>query len=46
MISVRDGQNQILSGITAVVAPELLPVTRVLGRVLAETAQIIKESKL
>jgi molybdopterin molybdotransferase len=39
MISVRDGQNQILSGITAVVAPELLPVTRVLGRVLAEDFQ-------
>ncbi len=39
MISVRDGQNQILSGITAVVAPELLPVTRALGRVLAEDFQ-------
>jgi len=39
MISVRDGQNQILSGITAAVAPELLPVTRALGRVLAEDFQ-------
>jgi molybdopterin molybdotransferase len=39
MISVRDGQNRILSAITAVVAPELLPVTRVLGRVLAEDFQ-------
>jgi len=39
MISVRDGQNHILSGITAVVAPELLPVTRALGRVLAEDFQ-------
>ena len=36
MISVRDGQNHILSAITAVVAPELVPVTRALGRVLAE----------
>lgn len=39
MISVRDGQNRILSAITAVVAPELLPVTRALGRVLAEDFQ-------
>jgi molybdopterin molybdotransferase len=39
MISVRDGQNHILSAITAVVAPELLPVTRALGRVLAEDFQ-------
>ena len=39
MISVRDGQNHILSGITAVVAAELLPVTRALGRVLAEDFQ-------
>lgn len=36
MISVRDGQNHILSRITATVAPELVPVTRALGRVLAE----------
>jgi len=39
MISVRDGQNRILSAITAVVAPELVPVTRALGRVLAEDFQ-------
>jgi molybdopterin molybdotransferase len=39
MISVRDGQNHILAGITTVVAPELLPVTRALGRVLAEDFQ-------
>jgi molybdopterin molybdotransferase len=39
MISVRDGQNHILSRITAAVAPELLPVTRALGRVLAEDFQ-------
>ena len=36
MISVRDGQNHILSRITAAVAPELLPVPRAPGRVLAE----------
>jgi molybdopterin molybdotransferase len=36
MISVRDGQNHILSRITVAVAPELLPVTRAIGRVLAE----------
>ena len=36
MISVRAGQNHILSRITTAVAPELLPVTRALGRVLAE----------
>lgn len=36
MISVRDGQNHILAAITTVVAPELVPVTRGLGRVLAE----------
>jgi molybdopterin molybdotransferase len=36
MISVRDGQNHILAAITTVVAPELVPVTRALGRVLAE----------
>ena len=39
MISVRDGQNHILAAITTVVAPELLPVTRALGRVLAEDFQ-------
>ena len=39
MISVRDGQNHILSRITAAVAPEVLPVTRALGRVLAEDFQ-------
>jgi molybdopterin molybdotransferase len=39
MISVRDGQNHILSRITAPVAPELLPVTRALGRVLADDFQ-------
>lgn len=39
MISVRDGQNHILSRITATVAPELVPVTRALGRVLAEDFQ-------
>jgi molybdopterin molybdotransferase len=39
MISVRDGQNHILSRITTAVAPEVLPVTRALGRVLAEDFQ-------
>ena len=39
MISVRDGQNHILSAITTVGAPELIPVTRALGRVLAEDFQ-------
>ena len=39
MISVRDGQNHILAAITTVVASELLPVTRALGRVLAEDFQ-------
>ena len=39
MISVRDGQNHILAAITTVVAAELLPVTRALGRVLAEDFQ-------
>ena len=36
MISVQAGQNHILSRITTAVAPELVPVTRALGRVLAE----------
>jgi molybdopterin molybdotransferase len=36
MISVRDGQNHILSRIAEPVAPELIPVTRALGRVLAD----------
>jgi molybdopterin molybdotransferase len=35
MISVRDGQNRILAQITGPLASEMLPVTRVLGRVLA-----------
>ena len=39
MISVHDGQNHILSRVTAAVAPELVPVTRALGRVLAEDFQ-------
>ncbi len=36
MISVHDGQARILSQITTVAPPELLPVGRALGRVLAE----------
>lgn len=36
MISVRDGQNRILAQITGPVPCERLPVTRALGRVLAE----------
>jgi molybdopterin molybdotransferase len=36
MISVRDAQAHVLARVTAPVAPELLPVTRALGRVLAE----------
>jgi molybdopterin molybdotransferase len=36
MISVRDGQAQILARIGAPLAPELLPLTRALGRVLAD----------
>jgi molybdopterin molybdotransferase len=39
MISVRDGQNHLLARVTATVAPELVPVTRALGRVLAEDFQ-------
>jgi molybdopterin molybdotransferase len=36
MISVRDGQAHILARITAVAAPELISVSRALGRTLAE----------
>ena len=36
MISVRDAQNHILSRVTAPLSPELVPITRALGRVLAE----------
>ena len=36
MISVHDGRARILSQITTVAPPELLPVGRALGRVLAE----------
>jgi molybdopterin molybdotransferase len=36
MISVRDAQDRILAEITAPTAPELVPLTRALGRVLAE----------
>jgi molybdopterin molybdotransferase len=36
MISVHDGQARILSQITTVAPPELLPVGRALGRILAE----------
>ena len=36
MISVRDGQAQILARIGAPLAAELVPVTRALGRVLSE----------
>jgi molybdopterin molybdotransferase len=36
MISVRDGQNQILAQISEPTPPELLPVTRARARVLAE----------
>jgi molybdopterin molybdotransferase len=36
MISVRDGQNQILAQISEPTPPELLPVTRARERVLAE----------
>jgi len=36
MISVHDGQARILSQITTVAPPELLPLGRALGRVLAE----------
>jgi molybdopterin molybdotransferase len=39
MISVRDGQDHILSRVAGPVAPELVPVTRALGRVLAEDFQ-------
>jgi molybdopterin molybdotransferase len=36
MISVRDGQERILAQIPGPLASEMLPVTRVLGRVLSE----------
>jgi molybdopterin molybdotransferase len=36
MISVGDGQNRILAQVTAVVAPEIVPITHARGRVLAE----------
>ena len=36
MISVRDAQNHVLSRVTAPLSPEFLPITRALGRVLAE----------
>lgn len=36
MISVRDGQNRILAQVAAPLPPELQPLTRALGRVLAE----------
>ena len=36
MISVRDGQAQILARVGAPLAPELVPLTRAVGRVLAE----------
>jgi molybdopterin molybdotransferase len=39
MISVREGQAHILARVAAPVAPEVLPVTRALGRVLAEDVQ-------
>lgn len=35
MISVRDGQDHILAHVAAATSPELVPVTRALGRVLA-----------
>ena len=36
MISVRDGQNRILAQVAAPLPPELQPLTRALGRVLAD----------
>ena len=39
MISVREGQEHILAQITGPVPPEVLPVPRALGRVLAEDVQ-------
>jgi molybdopterin molybdotransferase len=39
MIAVREGQEQILGHIRAAVAPEMVPVTRALARVLAEDVQ-------
>jgi molybdopterin molybdotransferase len=39
MISVREGQQHILAQVAAPVAPEVLPVTRALARVLATDVQ-------
>src|SRR5262249_44384155 len=39
MISVRDGQNRILAQIDRSTAPEILPLTAALGRVLVENAR-------
>ncbi|HEU5319586.1 MAG TPA: gephyrin-like molybdotransferase Glp [Methylomirabilota bacterium] len=39
MLSVRDGQDRILAQVTAPTAPEQLPVTRALGRVLAASVR-------
>ncbi len=39
MISVRDGQNRILAQIDRSTAPEILPLTSALGRVLVENAR-------
>jgi molybdopterin molybdotransferase len=36
MISVQDGQARVLAQVTTVAPPELIPVARALGRVLAE----------
>jgi len=36
MISVADGQSRILTQVTTVTAPELIPVPKALGRILAE----------
>src|SRR5438128_9059232 len=39
MISVRDGQNRILTQITRTTSPEFLPLGKALGRVVAEDVQ-------
>jgi molybdopterin molybdotransferase len=39
MIAVREGQEHILGQLAGAVAPEMLPVTRALGRVLAADVQ-------
>jgi molybdopterin molybdotransferase len=39
MLSVREGQERILGQITAAVPPEVVPVTRALGRVVAADVQ-------